>query len=358
MLAEPYQVDVNSEVYTVVDAETSVYWAVIAGTATDEIFATLDAPGFAVQLERTDLASKALVNGLYCVSGYPVRSFPQLATTGYTVNSVLSAPGYRDLPVTVPIPVNASFPVSAPATAMRLLPVRIQGRVVSDATRSPIGGASIISIDDPSAPPSIHTTALRSPLYFAHANGAAVQQVAIAATGSALLSQDAASGSQVLNLSTRSGLAAGSIVSLTYASGVQLEYGVVASLGPGPASAAGQVNLTNALNRSYPAAGTTVAFVTATPTGGAATLSTDADAGDGVLLASQLFSQTVGAELGGPLAEIHAVGALSGSDGYYGLDGMGRVQEIFLQAAQGASQEIVDWFIEFDQPFNQVDFRL
>ena len=118
------------------------------------------------------------------------------------------------------------------------------------------------------------------------------------------------------------------------------------------------MSLSNPLNRSYPAAGTAITFVTATPTGAAATLSTDADAGDGIVLASQLFSQTVGVEMGGPLAEIHAVGALSSSDGYYGVDGIGHVQEIFLQAAQGASQEIVDWFVEYDQPFNQVDFRL
>ena len=227
MLAEEYQVEANYEVYTVVNAATTVYWAVITGTATDEIFGTLDAPGFAVELERTDLGTKALANGIYCLSAYPTQSFPQLATTAYTVNYVLSAPGYRDLPVSVTIPVNASFPVSAPATAMRLLPVRIQGRVVSDATRLPIAGASIVSIDNPSTPPTVHSTVLRSPLYFAHANGAAVQDVSIGAAGSALLTQNVASGDQVLNLSTRSGLTVGSIVSLTYNSGVQLEYGVV-----------------------------------------------------------------------------------------------------------------------------------
>jgi len=358
MPVEQYQVDVNNEVYTVVDAATTVYWAVIAGAASDEIFGRLAAPGFAVELERTGLGTKALGNGIYAICGYPRQSFPQLATTGYTVNYVLSAPGYRDLPLAVTIPVDATFPVAAPAAAMRLLPVRIQGRVVSSTTRLPIGGASVVSIDNPSSPPAVHATVLRSPLYLPHASGAAAQEVSTAVTGSAFLTQDVASGDQVLNLSTRTGLAAGSIVSLTYGSGVQLEYGVVASLGPGPANAAGQVFLSYALNRSYPAAGTAVAFVTATPTGAAAALSTDADAGDGIVLATQLFRQTVGLEIGGPLAEFHQVGALSGSDGYYGLDGMGRVREVFLQAAQGASQEIVDWFIEYDQPFNQVDFRL
>jgi hypothetical protein len=358
MLAEQYQVDVCSEVYTVVDAATTVYWAVITGAVTDEIFGTLNAPGLAVELGRADLNTKALANGIYVITGYPTQSFPQLTTTSYVVNYALSAPGFRDLPVTVTIPVNATFPVSAPAAAMRRLPVRIQGRVVSSTTRLPISGAFVVSIDNPAAPPSVHTTALRSPLYFAHAIGASAQQVSTTATGSALLTQDVVGGDQVLGLSTRTGLAANSIVRLTYASGVLLEYGVVDHLGPGAASAPGQVFLRYALNRSYPVAGTAVDSINVTPTGGAATLSTDADAGDGVLLASQLFSQTVALETGSPLAEVHEVGALSGSDGYYLLDGMGRVQEVFLQATQGAAQEIVDWFVEYDQPFNAVDFRL
>ena len=357
-MAGQYQVDAGNEVYTVVDAETTTYWAVITGMATDEIFGALGALDLSVAVNRTGLGTKALANGLYAITGYPAQSFPNLSSTSYTVSYVLSATGFRDLPVTVTIPVNATFPVSAPATAMRRLPVRIQGRVVTGTTRLPISGAAIVSIDNPSAPPTVHTTVLRSPLYFAHASGAAAQQVSIATAGSALLTQDVTGGDRVLNLSARTGLAANSIVRLTYASGVLLEYGVVDHLGPGAASAPGQVFLRYALNRSYPVAGTAVAFVNATPTGGAATLSTDADADDGVLLASQLFSQTVALETGGPLAEVHEVGALSDSDGYYGLDGVGRVQEIFLQATQGASHELADWFVEYDQPLNVVDFRL
>lgn len=352
-----YQVDANNDVYTVVDAATSIYWAVITGAATDEIFGTLDAPGFAVQLDRADLGTKALPNGLYAITGYPSQSFPNLATTSYTVSYALSAPGYSDVPLSVTIPINASFPVSAPAAAMRLLPVRIRGSVVNSTTRLPIAGATIAAVD-PSSPPAVHTTALRSPLYFAHATAASVQTVTIATIGSAVLTQNVVGGDQVLNLSTRTGLGVGSKVQLSYASGVWLEYGVVASLGPGALSAPGQVTLTAALNSSYPMASATVTFVNATPVGGAATLSADADVGDGVLLASQLFTQTVELENGTPLAEIHAIGALTGSDGYYGFDGIGRVQEVLLQATQGASHQTVDWFVEYDTRFNEVDFRL
>lgn len=356
-MGTPYQVEANGELYTVVDDVTTFYWAVITGVVSDEIFDTLTAPGFAVTVNRADLGTKATATGLYAITGYPTQSFPQLATTSYVVNYVLSAPGYRDLPMAVTIPVNATFPVSAPAAAMRLLPVQIHGRVVSSITRLPIGGAKIASID-PAVPPAVHTTVLRSPVYFAHANGVTAQEVSTATTGSAALTQDVVGGDQVLNLSTRTGLAAGSVVCLTYASGVRLEYGVVDHLGPGAAATPGQVFLRSALNCTYPMASTTVTFVSVTPVGGAATLSSDANAGDGVLLASQLFSQTVAIELGGMLAEVHEVGALTGTDGYYALDGMGRVQEIIFKASQGALNQTVDWFVEYDQPFNIVDFRL
>lgn len=356
-MAASYQVDANSQVFTVVDDLTIDYWAVITGEATDEIFGTLAAPGFAVEISRTDLATRALANGLYALTGYPGQSFPHLATKCYTVHYVLTAPGFRNLPVKAIVPVDAIFPVAAPAAAMRRLPVRIQGRVVSSTTRLPISGALIVSID-PTAPPPVHTTVLRSPLYFAHASGVTAQTVTIAVSGSAALTASVTGGDQVLNLSVRTGLAANSIVRLTNSAGVLLEYGVVDHLGPGAASAPGQVFLRNALNRSYPVAGTAVDFVTATPAGGAATLSADADAGDGVLLASQLFSTTVAIETGGALAELHEIGAVSDSDGYYGLDGMGRVQELFLQAAQGALTGSVDWFVEYDQSLNLVDFRL
>ncbi|HEX4320461.1 MAG TPA: hypothetical protein VHZ52_06135 [Acidobacteriaceae bacterium] len=356
-MAASYQVDENGRVFTVVDEITTRYWAVITGEATDEIFGALNAPGFVVELVRADLATKALANGLYAITGYPGQSFPQLSTTSYNVDYVLTAPGFRDLPLTVTVPTHAVFPVAAPASAMRRLPVRIQGRVVSGTTRLPISDAVIASVD-PATPPAVHVSVLRSPLYFAHASGATAQAVTIGIVGGAGLTGSVTGGDKMLNLSVRTGLAAGSLVRLTSAGGVLLEYGVVDHLGPGSAGAAGQVFLRHALNRSYPVVGTAVDFVDATPTGPGGTLFGDADAGDGVLLASELFGGTVAVESGGALAEFHELGAVSDGNGYYGLDGMGRVQELFLQATQGALQGNVDWFVEYDQPLNLVDFRL
>jgi hypothetical protein len=358
-LSGTYQVDAGNDVYTVVNDTTTYYWAVITGAATDEILGTLNAPGFAVDvLNRTDLGTKALPSGLYAITGYPSQSFPASALP-CTVNYVLSAPGYRDFSNSATIPVNPVFPVTptVPVAPMRLLPVRIQGCVLNSTTGLPVPGVLILSIDNPSSPPSVHTNALRAPLYFAHATGAAVQAATIATVGAPLpLTQPVTGGDQVLNLLSRTGLAVNSVVQLTSGGGVRQEYAIVASLGPG-APGQGQVFLTAPLNYSYPVAGSTVTAVNVTLSGAPATLSSDANIGDGVLLASQLFAQTVVLENGTPLEEIHVLGALTGADGYYGLDGMGRVQEIFLQANSGTNP-IVDWFIEYDLSVNVVDFSV
>jgi hypothetical protein len=358
-LSGEYQVDNNNDVYAVVDAATTYYWAVITGAATDTIFGALNAPGFAVEvLERPDLGTKALLNGCYAITGYPSQSFPP-GIAHPPVTFVLSAPGYRDVTLSVSVPANPTFPMSAPAAAMLLLPVRIQGCVLNSTTGLPVAGVTILSVDNPSGPPpSVHTTALRAPLYFSHAAGAAVQAATIAPVGPAVtLTQPVTGGDQVVNLSNRTGVAVGSIVQLSGAGGVWLEYGVVASLGPG-APAAGEVFLTAPLNYSYPMSGAvSVSYVSATPTGAPATLSSAANPGDGFLLAPQLFNQTVVIENGTALEEIHTAGALTGADGYYALDGIGGVQEIFLQANSGSSP-VADWFIAYEDPVNIVDFRV
>lgn len=353
-----YQVDNNGDVYTVVDAATTYYWAVITGAVTDEIFGTLNAPGIAVEvLGRKDLGTKALPNGLYAITAYPSQSFPASALPA-TVKYVVSAPGYRDVSLSATISVNPVFPVPGQTgVTMRLLPVRITGCVLNATTGLPVANVTIFSIDDPSGPPpAVHTSALRAPLYFAHTSGSAVQAATIATVGPTVtLQQPVTGGDEVLNLSTRAGLAAGSIIQLNNGAGVTLEYVVVASLGPG-APAAGQVFLTAPVNYSYPVA-SAISFATATPSGAATTLSSDANIGDGVLLAPQLFNATVVLENGTPQEEVHTVGALTGTDGYYRFDGIGRVREIFLQANSG-SNPVVDWFIEYDQPGNIVDFRV
>jgi len=353
---------VGNLLYTVVDDCTSSYRAIVTGAVTDEILGELYAPEFTVDTGRADLPSKTTANGLFAVTGYPDQSFPRHSLQNDTVWLKLKAPGFRELLIKQPIPLGAAFPVPALPASLRRLPVRIQGRIVNDVTRAPISGAVVLSIDNPHPPPpTVHTTTMRTPLYFDHASGTAAQLVTMTVVGGTTLTADVSAGDKVLNLLTRTGLGPNSIVQLTAASQVIVEYGVVDHLGPGAAALPGQVILRNALNHSYVhgLVTTTLKFVTAAPAGGPATLAIDANAGDGVLRATHLLNgATLVVDSGTPTAEYHEVGALSDSDGFYGLDGVGRVPEIFLFASQGALKRNVPWFIEHDHAVNVVDLRL
>jgi len=355
-MSTPWTIAANDQLFTVVtDVITTGYWVVITGAVTDEILGNFDAPGFVVGQLQTDLAAKAAGQGLYAISGYPARSFPHLDSTSYTVTYTLRAPGFRDYPTTANIPVSAVFPVAAPSVAMRRLPVRLQGRVVADATGVPVPGALIVSVDNPIPPISAqHSMLLRSPLYSPHPINATAQQVTLASAGSTALKQPAVNGTTTLILNSTAGLSGAAFVQIATPSKTLVEYALVASLGPAP----GQVQLKTPLNRSYATgAATNVNFVTATPTGTAAKLLTDTNSGDGILVADTLLTaSTLVIDAGNPTEEYHEAGAVSDSNGYYGFDGVGRVRELFLQA--NATGTPVPWVIEFDQTANVVDFRI
>lgn len=346
--------------YTVVTDVTTTYWAVITGAVTDEILGTFNSPAFTVALTRTDLQTKTTAQGLYAVTGYPTRSFPKLSSTSYTVDLTLEAPGFRNYPLSVTIPTNTSFPVSAPAVAMRRLPVRLQGRVVLDATGLPVAGALVLSVDNPSPPspppppPIPHAMLLRSPLYAVHAVNATVQAVTLTATGTAQLSQAVNAGTTTVTLTTTAGLTGSAFLQIKTPNTVLVEYAVVKSLGPQP----GEVVLATPLNRSYGAgAATVVTFVNAAPAGSAAHLLLDADAGDGIVVADQLLTgSTLAIDEGTAAVEYHELGAAADSNGYYAFDGVGRVQELFLQA--NGTGTPVPWAIEYDYATNVVDIRI
>jgi hypothetical protein len=352
-------VQVGNLLYTVVDDCTTSYLALVTGSVTDEIFGDFYAPEFTVETGRADLATKATANGLYALAGYPDVSFPHHGSASYLSFSFeLKAPGFRTLKVPKPIMAGAPFPVVVSSLAMRRLPVRIQGRVVNDLSRTPIAGAVVLSVDNPLIPPLVHTTALRTPLYFDHILGTPAQVVTMGGPIATSLAADVVRGDQVLNLSACNGLGPHPVIQLSNASKVIVEYGVVDHFGPG-APGPGQAFLRNTLNHSYSKSVTTATFLIATPVGGVANLSTDPNAGDGVLLATQLLNGTALVVDAGTLsAEYHEVGALTESDGYYGFDGMGRVQEIFLFASQGALKRTVPWFIEYENAINVVDLWL
>jgi hypothetical protein len=359
-----WSITVNDYLYEVVDDRSSVYTVIITGAVTDEILGNLYEPAFSVEVARNDLQSKTTAQGLYAISGYVNASFPKLGAITYTINFTLRAPGFRDYPLQVTLPVvDPVFPMPAPAAAMRRLPVRLQGRVVLDASGAPVSGATVITVDNPNPPspppppPIPHTMLLRSPLYFHHAVNTTVQQVSLAIAGTAKLTQPAAGGSTSLLLDNTTGLSGAAFVQLATPSLTLVEYATVKGFGSQP----GEVLLNNPLNRSYaPGTASTVQFVTATTTGPVSKLLLDADSGDGLLVADQLLEvATLVVDDGSPVVEYHEGGALSDSNGYYAVNGIGRVQQIFLRANPlTPGTPVIPWAIEFDQAVNVVDFRI
>jgi hypothetical protein len=222
-MATPYPIQANNRTYMVVDDCITSWIALITGSVTDEILGNFDASGFEVAADRLGVGFAAKETGLYAVTGRPDEAFPNLTMAPDAVNLTLTAPGFQSQTLHVTIPQNATFPVIATPVSLRRLPVLIQGRVVSKINRAPIAGASIVPIDNPITPPTIHTLALRSPLYLPHADTTAIQSVTITPGGGATLNEDALAGSATITLSDRTGLVLNSIVQLSNASGTVVE---------------------------------------------------------------------------------------------------------------------------------------
>jgi hypothetical protein len=356
-MANAFPIDANDRVYTVVDDCVTAYAAIITGSVTDEILGDFASPGLNVTSSFGGLKPTTTSTGLYALTGYPDHKFPA------TVELKFSAPGFQNQSWNVGISSNATFPIDGPNVALRRLPVSLQGRVVDKNSLNPVSGALVLSIDDPglTPPPAIHAIALRSPLYLAHPNATQVQNVTITSGASFQLTTDAIAGSPVLNLFNRNGLAANSILQLSNPSKSILEYCIVDHLGSGPANQPGQVFIRQPLNRSYATgAATNVRVVTATLSGTVAQLSGDASAGDGILLATQpLNSNTIVVDPGTPAkTEYHELGAVADGDGYYGIAGVGRVRELFLQARNGSKADLVNWYLQFEKNVNTVNFLL
>jgi hypothetical protein len=334
----------------VVDDFTSVYRAVITGVVADEILGELFAPDLSIEVDRPELVAKTTRNGLFAITGYPNPK-------AYTVQLTASASGFRSLttaPVT--IPANAVLPVPAPTMALRREPVTVQGRVVADtAQRLPITGARVVLVDNPNTPPSVHSILLRSPLFLTHAAGITVREIGMTSFGSSQLNSDATSGTKTVSLLSTAGLGAGSVLQFANASGTSVAYSIVDSLG----ASAGQVLLRQALNVSF-GSGAAVQFLNPGAPGASATLALDADAGDGVLMASALLAgTTLEIDPGTPSVEYHETGALTDANGYYGIDGVGRAAELFFEASHtGFTSKIREWAVEYDNQVNIVDFRL
>lgn len=90
------------------------------------------------------------------------------------------------------------------------------------------------------------------------------------------------------------------------------------------------------------------------------TLVREANAGDGVVFLSRNPTDSIDI-LDGPRSESRPLGAVTDAEGFYHLNGIGRVSLVKLHASTigpPARSKDIDWIINYGQPINVVDFRL
>jgi hypothetical protein len=324
-----------------------VYSACIIGSLIDETAGTplIEAPEITVTAPP-GIGVNLAPGGLFALVCYADIILPKLATTAYNVTFTLAAADFRSQTVTATIPAGAALPFTLPPIPLRPLTVRLQGRVVKDADRTAIAGAAVNVT-------SANVIALRSPAYFDHASGIAIDAVTLAPSGAATsLASSAEGGAITLTLASTAGLAAGQILQI--GPDLNADFAAIAAMGPGAA----QVSLANAINSTIPA-GATVQPVSATPSGGSSALTRDANSGDGLLLVSGSLSSPVIRITDGAQTEYHLTGALTDANGYYFFNGIGGVQTLDLTSgAAGFSNLTRTVAVSWNNPANLVDFRL
>ncbi len=372
----PDQVSVNSRMYTLVKDFQSSYQVLVSGLIRDALTGEAPTGAISISLQPTKVAAtdqvmqslifiKVLSSGLFCLAGEPERIFPGLSNTDYKLGLLVQVPGYVDSPLPVSIPTNSTFPLSALSPLdMQRQPIRIQGRVVGmTTTPTYIAGASILLLDEPNPPTQLteHVIALRAPLYSPHAAGTKVQQRQLTPSNTGRkLTASVTRGTQALILDDATGLGANDV--LLIGSDAAGEYVVINNVSQ---NVPGQVNLFNALNHSF-AAGTAVQQYVPGAIGATTTLARSADAGNGIIYLTDNLPAAPAdlieiADTTAALVEYHTLGVLTDANGYYRLDGITRVQTVYMEASAAgyaAMQAPTAWTVDYGQPVNNVDFRL
>ncbi|HEY3341885.1 MAG TPA: hypothetical protein VGK81_07695, partial [Anaerolineae bacterium] len=130
------------------------YQALVRSQALDETTGQPLRARFTAVPDHPFARGKTAPDGLFCLMGYLSQVLPDHATTAAVLTLTLRASGFRDQPVSVNVPAGAPLPVVEPLVSLRRVPVRLMGRITTDdSARSPIAGASVISVIDPGSPP-------------------------------------------------------------------------------------------------------------------------------------------------------------------------------------------------------------
>ncbi len=326
---------------TTVPDVTTRFGALVTGTVRDAVTLRPLRRPFSVRTDRTELGVRTTRPALYAVMGDPERAFPRLQQQPYQLTVTASAAAYRPDTVTVPLPKQSSLPVGGHDLRLMPLPVRIQGRVVKSLkSPDPVADAAVALSDAA----GLAVVALRTPLHFDMPAGATVRAVTVsAAAGATTLNRQARAGTRVLALTAVGAIGPGTQLCLDWSR--RTEFVEVTASGPG----AGEVTVAQTLCRTYAPLGPLVQPVTlAAAPGPADSLVRARPAGESLLeLHAALSAEVVEiAAPGGPVDRA-AVGAVSGPDGYFALDGLAGLEAVDLAAtapaapASGPGQRVV-----------------
>jgi hypothetical protein len=331
-----------------------LYEAVAVGRVASAIPGAALPAGLTVTCSRSDLTVR-VIDADFCLAARVATAFPAPSPVQIT----FAAPGFGSRTETVTIDPGAR-PLQIGELDLVPDPVRIQGRVVASDTGTPLGGARVLSVDDPTIgiPPPEHTIALSRPLAQDHPAGASVERLSASTAGPATaLTAPAVAGTTTLTLATRTGLAAGAVLGIgPTPAGDFAEYVEVTDPGAAPLSAAGPVAVREPLTQTL-ALGASVSALTLAATA-STPLATASAAGEAVVVAPDQLTGLVRIEPGAT-EEYRTVGTATGADGYFRLDGVGSVLSLWLAAeAAGRQTGFRLLTVPYPVPVTVVDFKL
>lgn len=288
--------------------------------------------------------------GYLVLTGRPELAVPDLAASAYELRARLVLPDAAAVEVTFALPAGTALPLRAPDVAVELPPTALAGTVRRAAfPNAPVAGATVTAQH---AAPGRALLALRTPLAVEHPDGATVRPRSIGPSGPpAQLTEDAPSGTRTVALDDVTGCAPPNSL-LVLGDPTTVEHVRIAAV-DAPAL---RVELVAPLRRSR-RAGDAVRAHTFTGQGATTSLARPAVPGDGVLVLAGATAPPL-VQVGGPVPELRATGALADAGGRWRIDGFRAVGRIDVTAdGPGLAAATVAYDVDYRRP-NVLDLEL
>lgn len=358
-------------------------WAVLRAQLIDEITGLPPESDISIQSPFSGLSPRVAPGGLVGFAGIPVRVFPKLKLSGYTVPITIQAEGYIPVNRDVTIAKNSVFPdtfvpVDLGQVDLHRLPVAIAGRVAFNTGTAfqGIAGASITLTGIWQTPPPANMIVPPSPpdlisltpgLYFDRTVAAAqIQGLKFlgAPDPDKQLLQEAKAGQTALHLSDRKQIAVGDVLAIDTQDEERTEYLTIKSLAGASTDAQPATITLDTPLRFVHRSGAISHKVQFANVGVVTHLTRDATAGDACLFLNGIGNlggaTLISAQTAGKPTEYHAVSyfnAISDPQGFYRLPGLSRIAQCAFRSHDGAHADInVTFSPDYTEQINRVDF--